>query len=150
MFDQFLAKLNAFETAYRDEVIDTRRRFMRHQTQGAEVMLKGRPYDLRDWSLDGVLFETPRTDWNLGGVYYDFNPVPKLKVGETIKLALRFHILNETIEVPLEAQILRMGTRGTVARFNDLSAASRRKMQRVLDLHYAEGFLQSQVQAEAA
>jgi len=150
MFDQILAKLNAFETAYRDDVIDTRRRFSRHQTKGAEVMLKGRPYDLHDWSLDGILFETPRSDWNKGGVYFDFNPVPKLNVGDTIRLALRFHILNETVEVPLEASILRMGSRGTVARFINLSAANRRKLYRVLDHHYTEEFTESQAAPKAA
>ncbi len=143
MFDKFFDKLNAFEAFHRDSLIEIRK-FMRHEDSKAEVMVAGRPYALHDWSMGGVLFATPNNDWNIGGVYYDAHPVPELKANDTLKLALRFHTLSETIEVPLEATIVRIGSRGTVAKFNNLSQSARRRLQRVLDLRNAEEFLQSQ------
>ena len=143
MFDKFFEKLNAFETFHRDGLIEVRK-FMRHEDSQAEVMVAGRPYALHDWSMGGILFATPNNDWNMGGVYYDANPAPKLEVNDVLKLALRFHTLNETIEVPLEATVVRIGSRGTVAKFNNLPQNARRRLQRVLDLRNAEKFLQSQ------
>src|SRR5476649_1513325 len=107
MFSQILAKLHAQEIAYRDDIIETQRKFLRHEGSAAEVMVAGRPYALRDWSLGGVLFETPRPDVNLSGIFYEYKPFPQLKPGDKLRLALRFHLLDETVEIPLEAQILR-------------------------------------------
>jgi len=144
MFEQLLAKFHSYEIAYRDEVIETRRRFLRHDGMQAEVMLAGRPYALHDWSLGGALFETPNADWNTGEVYFDRNPVPRLKKGDKVKLALRFHIFDRTLEIPVEGTISRMDARGTVAHFGDLAPATRKQFAKLTDLYNARDFLESQ------
>lgn len=143
MFEQILAKFHDYEVAYRDEVIETRRRFLRHQGLSAEVMVQGRPYALLDWSQGGVLFETPLAETG-PGVYYDSNPVRKLGIDEVVPLTLRFHILGRTMEISLEGRITRSDYRGTVAAFDALTPAQRRQFAKLTDLYNARDFLESQ------
>jgi len=142
MFEQILAKFHDYEVAYRDEVIETRRRFLRHQGLQAEVMVQGRPYALLDWSQGGVLFETPLAETN--NVYYDRNPVRKLEIDDEVPLTLRFHILGRTLEISLEGRITRSDYRGTVATFDTLTPQLRRQFAKLTDLYNARDFLESQ------
>lgn len=113
---------------------------LRYPGAGVAAVVAGRAYPVRGWSLSGVQFELHP----LAAGAFDDMPAPRFNRGDTLRIALRFEVMGETIEVPVAARVLRRGSNGVIARFALLSRATRRKFQRALDLQYAEGFLTSQ------
>lgn len=125
-------------------VAPTRNKAVRHDGTYHDVLLAGKPYQIEDWSMDGVLFETPDYDWNVGGVYFEAAPSIHLQAGDMVSLTLQFHVFDETINIPVQARITRVDTKGTAAKFGTLSPQTRHEFDRVIDLLNARDFLQSQ------
>jgi len=141
MFDSIL---NAFREPPANGSPETRRKEVRHDGMQVDVAIGRRSYAVHDWSRAGISFETPDHAANMGVVYYDDRP-PPLRVGETVKLTLRFHLLQGTVELPLDARITRVEGRATVARLFPLSRRESRKLDGVIDSFNAQRFLESQL-----
>lgn len=140
MFDSIF---NPFRETPANDVMETRRKEVRHDGMQVDVAIGRRSYAVHDWSRAGISFETPDYALSAGGAYYEDQP--QLKAGETVKLTLRFHLLQGTVEIPLDARIMRVDGRGTVARLFPLSRTESRKFDGVIDSFNAQRFLESQL-----
>jgi len=142
MFDSIL---NAFRETPANDIMETRRKEVRHEGMQVDVTIGRRSYAVHDWSRAGISFETPDYAANAGGVYYEDQKPPQMKAGDMVRLTLRFHLLQGTVEIPVSAQISRVDGRGTVARLFPLSRTENRKFDGVIDSFHAQRFLESQL-----
>lgn len=108
-----------------------RRRHVRHPAFHAEVIVGGRVYNIRDWSMGGVFFESA--------------PDARIIAGDTVQVTLRFRFLHDTISVQQQALVTRTAKRGIAAEFAPMVTATRRQLERVLDSLYTQKFLESQI-----
>ncbi len=145
MFAHILSKLPLFGSTPSNDFIETQRSDMRHEGMKVEVVVGRRAYPVHDWSRGGVSFQTPDHGWNIGGVYYETYEVPKLQAGDALKITLRFHLLQGAVEIPVDAQILRVEGGATVAQLSPLSKNATRKFDGVIDSFNAERFLETQI-----
>jgi len=108
-----------------------RRRHMRHPAFHAEVVIGDRSYNICDWGMGGVFFETA--------------PDARLTTGDKIPTILKFRFLHETIVIQQQARVIRTARRGIAAEFTPLPATSRRQFERVQDNLHTQTFLESQI-----
>ena len=108
--------------------IESRRHHVRYSGRGAEVLLGGQAYALRDWSLSGVAFDT--------------QPDSRILVGDRVSMTLLFRFPHDTLRIETTGKVVRTGRRGTAAL---LPEEARRGLARVIDNVHAQDFLQSQV-----
>lgn len=146
MFDGILNNLNIFGSEPANDIIQTRRKDMRRDGMQVEVVIGRRAYPVHDWSRAGVSFDTPNHEWNSGHVYYEDTFVPNLKVGDDVKLTMRFSVLQGAIEVPVDARIVRVAGGRTMAEIKTLNKTAGRKFDFVIDSLNAQRFLESQAE----
>lgn len=142
MFDSIL---NVFRETPANDILETRRKEVRREGMQVDVALGRRSYAVHDWSRSGISFETPDYAASAGVAYYEDHKPPQLRAGEMVKLTLRFHLLQGTVEIPVDARITRVDGRGTVAQLFPLSRTASRKFDGVIDSFNAQRFLESQL-----
>ncbi|HYD19620.1 MAG TPA: hypothetical protein VEF76_14190 [Patescibacteria group bacterium] len=120
------------------------RRAPRHKGMEVQVIIGRRAYPVHDWNRSAISFETPDHNWNIGRVYYETAAVPEMKEGGRHKVTLRFQLLQGAVEVPVEAEILRVEGARTVATLQGISRETARKFDNVIDSFNAQRFLESQ------
>lgn len=103
-----------FDTVHYTQAPET----LRARGVAAEVRLDGQIYDMLDWSMAGVSFQTPA------------NPLPQ---GEEVKLTLRFHLADETVGIWVDGRVIRSDGETTAVEFDDLTSYASRKFARVID-----------------
>jgi hypothetical protein len=111
--------------------VDTRRQHIRHPGVHAEILVDGRVYGIRDWSMGGLSFEAA--------------PNARLMAGDKVQVVMKFRFLHDTITIQHQVEIIRSAKRGFAAKFEALPATARRQLERVLDSQNAQKFLESQV-----
>ena len=108
-----------------------RRKHVRHPAFQAEALVGGRTYNIRDWSM--------------GGIFFDTAPDARLTAGDSVTVTLKFRFPHDTISIQQQALITRTARRGIAAEFAPLQGSVRRQFERVLDSIYAQSFLESQI-----
>jgi hypothetical protein len=91
---------------------------LRARGVAAEVRLDGQVYDMLDWSVAGVSFQTPA------------NPLPR---GGEVKLTLRFHLADETVGIWVDGRVVRSDGDATAVEFDELTSYASRKFAKVID-----------------
>jgi PilZ domain len=131
MINQLLVKLGLGDGSLNAN-IDTRRKNIRHAVRQADVVIGGQAYAMRDWSMNGVAFETM--------------PDARLMTGERVTLVMRFRFPDSTITIEQPGRVVRNGRNGAAVEFLQLMPDAKRGLERVLDSLHAQEFLQSQMQ----
>lgn len=132
MFNRVLSLFGVRNLTSQGDETSTRRKHVRHEAVHAEVVVGDHSYNIRDWGMGGVFFET--------------TPEVKLNAGDKIPAILRFRFPHETIVIQHPARVIRTARRGgTAAEFAPLPAQVRRQFQRVLDNLHTQRFLESQI-----
>lgn len=144
MFDNIISSLGLFNPAANANIHVDSRRAPRHDGMQVQVMIGRRGYKVHDWSRNGISFDTPDHKWNVGRVYYEQTAVPEMVPGKVEKMTLRFSLLQGSIDIPVEAEILRNDGERTVAQLSPLSKDMARKFDRVIDSFNAQKFMESQ------
>lgn len=113
-----------------DHPADTRRRQVRRTGERAVIVVGNKSYVVRDWSP--------------AGIYFDADP-GVFRNGETFRFTLKFKLDNQTVEIPHEADVLRIEPTGVAAQLRPYGAEIRRKFDRVVENLMAEEFSNSYV-----
>lgn len=132
MFDKMLSLLGVRNLTSQDGQEESRRKHIRHETLHAEVVVGDHSYNICDWGMGGVFFETTSD--------------AKLNAGDKIPAILRFRFPHETIVIQQQARVIRTARRGGIAaEFSPLPTPIRRQFQRVLDNLHTHNFIESQI-----
>lgn len=131
LVEQILNRLGLSDTTFATDDSRVRRLPPRHPGTQAEVVIGGRSFSVRDWSMSNLFFDTP--------------PDSRLIVGDKVMMELKFRLPHETVTIEHMAMIIRTAPRGAMAEFLPLTADVRRKFERVIDGFHAQSFIESQV-----
>ena len=109
----------------------TRRKYVRHQAFNAQVIICGKDYNVHDWSMGGVAFESV-----IGS---------NINVGDDVEVVIKFSFTNNDITIIQKAHIVRLDYASTAAEFDPLPSAARNEFDRILELLYTQSFIESQM-----
>jgi len=123
---------NVGENAEYNLSADTRRKYVRYPGVQADVKVGDAVYNVRDWSLGGVSFNTVEDSaW---------------EEGDKVNVVMTFRFPHEIITIEQKANVVRTGAwNGTAVSWGALKPEIRRELSRVIDNMHAQDFLESQI-----